>query len=414
MSDHDVRTDHSLEMARTLWTADVSSAVGRVLKWVLTLGFVGVVAASALGAWRFSDAFYEDGLLPPSSRLDPPYDDGSVVAVTDGRITLRVADAAAPAIGRNGLFGIQWPGGHGRLGEVLESNGSTIVRDFVAIEGDPEPGDPVTVTGTTYYGDPLTELGIDFVEVDVKTELGDAPAWFVAGESETWVIFTHGKGVERTEALRALPSFVDNGHPALVITYRNDIAANPDPSGIYQFGLTEWRDLQAGVQWVLDQGADRIILVGYSMGGAITMEFMDRSPFRDRIGGLVLDAPMLDLSRTIDRGAADQGIPSMLASASKTVAALRFGLNWSELNYLAKLDRIEVPVLLFHGTEDGRVPIELSEDLAAALPDLVTFVPVDGAGHVESWNLDRVTYEQALQDLMNEVEAMALQEEGDR
>ena len=71
-------------------------------------------------------------------------------------------------------------------------------------------------------------------------------------------------------------------------------------------------------------------------------------------------------------------------------------------------------MLLFHGTEDGRVPIELSEDLAAALPDLVTFVPVDGAGHVESWNLDRGTYEQALQDLMNEVEAMALQEEGDR
>ena len=396
----DVRTVSSLAVARTLWSGDVSSAVGRVLKWVLTLGFVGIVAAAALGAWRFSDLFYEDALLPRPDLADPQHSDGMVVSLTGDVLTLNISDQALPAIRRQGTFGVRWTDGHGQVGEIIESSASTVIRRFVPVEGLPSAGDSVVVESTVFYGDPSIALGIEFSEVEIRTELGDALAWYVPGGSDTWVVFTHGKGVDRTEALRALPTAVDAGHPSLVISYRNDVDAHPDPSGIYQFGLTEWRDLQAGVQWAVGQGAERIVLVGFSMGGAITMEFMDRSPFSDRVVGLVLDAPMLDLSRTVDRGAEDQGIPSILTALSKTLAAGRFGLNWAEMNYLAKLDRIEVPILVFHGTDDARVPIELSEDLAESLPDLVTFVPVDGAGHVQSWNVDRAAYEARLGEFL--------------
>jgi uncharacterized protein len=40
-------------------------------------------------------------------------------------------------------------------------------------------------------------------------------------------------------------------------------------------------------------------------------------------------------------------------------------------------------------------PTATSQALARRRPDLVTFVPVAGAGHVRSWNLDRARYEQA-------------------
>ncbi len=391
-------------MAKTLWAGDVSTAVGRVLKWIFTLGFVGVIAASALGAWRFSDLFYEDALLPPTARPEPTFEDGSVVEVADGVISLRVSEMANSSITSEGLFGIAWSTGHGRVGNLVETTGTIVIREFEPVVGMPEPGDEVTVNGTTYPRDPMTDLGIDFTEVEVTTELGKAPAWYIEGESDTWVIFTHGKGVERTEALRALLPTVQAGHPALVISYRNDAIGDRDPSGIYQFGLTEWRDLQAAVQWALGQGAERVVLVGYSMGGAITMEFMHSSPFSDRIAGLVLDAPMLDLGRTVDSGAEDLGVPRLLTSAAKTVAAMRFGLNWSEVNYLTKLGYIDVPVLLFHGTADQRVPIALSEELATKLPDLVTFVPVEGAGHVESWNVARSTYEGALIEFLEGID----------
>jgi len=95
----------------------------------------------------------------------------------------------------------------------------------------------------------------------------------------------------------------------------------------------------------------------------------------------------------------------LLTSMAKTLAAVRFGINWSELDYLAKAESVEVPILLIHGAEDGRVPIALSEELASSRPDIVSFVPFDGAGHVESWNVDRERYESELRAFLSRVAA---------
>jgi fermentation-respiration switch protein FrsA (DUF1100 family) len=53
-----------------------------------------------------------------------------------------------------------------------------------------------------------------------------------------------------------------------------------------------------------------------------------------------------------------------------------------------------VPALVFHGTEDGLVPVSTTDELAADRPDLVTAVRVAGAGHVRAWNTDPAAYEE--------------------
>jgi fermentation-respiration switch protein FrsA (DUF1100 family) len=53
-------------------------------------------------------------------------------------------------------------------------------------------------------------------------------------------------------------------------------------------------------------------------------------------------------------------------------------------------------VLLLHGTADVTVPFATSAELAAARPDLVTFLPEPGVAHVQSWNHDPAGYEAAL------------------
>src|SRR6266511_3976953 len=86
-------------------------------------------------------------------------------------------------------------------------------------------------------------------------------------------------------------------------------------------------------------------------------------------------------------------VPASLTTVAKAIAGVRYDLDWDRLDYVDRAGRLSVPVLLFHGTADPRLPIAPSQALAAARPDLVTFVPVAGAGHVESWNHDRARYE---------------------
>jgi uncharacterized protein len=47
--------------------------------------------------------------------------------------------------------------------------------------------------------------------------------------------------------------------------------------------------------------------------------------------------------------------------------------------------------------------VRVSERLARARPDLVTFERFDGHGHVQSWNVDRPRYERALRAFLDRV-----------
>jgi pimeloyl-ACP methyl ester carboxylesterase len=76
-----------------------------------------------------------------------------------------------------------------------------------------------------------------------------------------------------------------------------------------RYGLTEWQDLAAAAQYALGHGARRLLLVGYSMGGAIVISFLERSPLAGRVAGVVVDSPMTDFGRAVDHGASRQTLP---------------------------------------------------------------------------------------------------------
>ena len=57
---------------------------------------------------------------------------------------------------------------------------------------------------------------------------------------------------------------------------------------------------------------------------------------------------------------------------------------WDLLSSQTYLDRIDAPVLLFHGSNDGDVPKAWSDDLAHRLQDIgkdVTYVVYEGEKH---------------------------------
>jgi len=239
-----------------------------------------------------------------------------------------------------------------------------------------------------------------FREVIVPSPLGDLPAWRVEGDRARWAIFVHGWRSEREEALRMMPVVSSAGFSLLAITYRNDEEAPRSPDGLIRWGATEWQDLEAAVDYAEAQGARSVVLYGFSMGGGIVVSFLERSDKADIVTGAILDAPVLDFAAVVDFEASRRHIPGFLVTVGKQFTTWRFDFDWHETDHMARIDKLDVPILLFHGDEDDRAPISTSDRFAQERSDIVTYVVTKGAGHVRSWNVDPPAYESAVSDFL--------------
>lgn len=391
--------------AQTKAAANSATAAGSRPAWLIrSLIVIGILVVLIGGAFVGTAWYYADQIESGAFTVDNgPRELNLVVEkLQNNEIGLRRVKGDS-ALDETGTLGVEAAKGYGRVTDVREFDGDRVVRGFEPVDGTIATGDEVRFDRAAFPGDPKRALGLDFQEVSVPAKVGDLPAWFVPGKGDVWAIMVHGRTARRTEALRALKTVAAAEVPALVITYRNDAEVPADPSGRYQFGLTEWEDVEGAVKYALANGARKVVLVGFSMGGAIVTNFMYESKLSDEVKGLVLDAPMLDLSETVDLAASERNLPGSVASAAKKIAAARFGIDWGALDYLSRIDELEVPVLLFHGDRDRTVPVSISDRFARERRDIVTYVRVPGAEHVGSWNVDPVRYDRSLRDFLNKM-----------
>ena len=364
-------------------------------RWLIG-GAVALVVVLAIGAalsWHFSDRV----LVPDHSHPDTM---ARVEGLPPGQIVLdRNEDSERP-----GVYGLEWTGGHAVAGAVLGGDSDTVTRQLRDVRGYLVPEMEVGIESDVYTGDPGQAFGYRFKDVDVPDELGPMPDWLVPARGRTWAIVVHGINDTPQIGLRLLPTLRRAGLPALLITYREDLGAPPSPDGFHHMGLTEWRDLEAAARYALAHGARRLILAGYSMGGAIVAQFMQKSRLTKRVAGLVLDAPVLDWRRTLELNTTEQGFPSQAALPLEWAIGARIEADWDSLDALAHPQAFQLPILLFHGLDDKVVPIATSNDFAAELPRWVTYYRVPQAGHIQSWNVDPHRYERRLRTFVATLE----------
>jgi alpha-beta hydrolase superfamily lysophospholipase len=345
-----------------------------------------VLLAALTGvSWYFSSAV-----------VVPEHSPWPVVANVDAVAPGQVVLSRSPDTLRPGVYDLEWHTGHAIVEEVLSSDKHDVTRRLSAERGHLAPGTQVAFNPNIYQGNPTQALGLPFANVKVPDELGSMPAWLIPGRTHTWAIVVHGINGSREDDLRITPTLHANGLPALLITYREDIGSPASPDGLHHMGLTEWRDLQASVHYALSHGAQRLILVGYSMGGAIVAQFMEHSTLARHVAGMVLDAPALDWKAILSFNASEMGLPSFAADPVEWMIGARIDANWSSLDALRHTADFHLPILLFHGTDDELVPISTSNAFAKALPRWVTYYRVPDAGHVESWNVDPPLYDKRL------------------
>jgi pimeloyl-ACP methyl ester carboxylesterase len=214
----------------------------------------------------------------------------------------------------------------------------------------------------------------------------------IIADSEATVILCHGIGGSLSES-GLFDDFADAAQDARLSTIRFDFRSHGSSSGApTDLSLSgEFEDLTTVARLVAPEGSP-IVPIGTSFGCYAAAHFA-QARSREDVPALVLWNPVVRYQRTfleannewssaIVASGSDSLPPGVVARlpGSTAVISARLAREFETEDTAETIRKLRVPILLFHGTEDGKVPYEFSRELAADAPN-VTLVPVDGAEH---------------------------------
>ncbi len=198
-------------------------------------------------------------------------------------------------------------------------------------------------------------------QVSLKTRDGEMlVAWYKASTGGKPVImFFHGNGGSIADRPGRLQHYTQAGFGVLFVSYRGYGGSTGSPT---EEGLIA--DAHAAYDWLIDKGLtpDNIVLVGESLGSGVALQLASGRA----VAAIALAAPY---------------------SSITDVAAGAYW--WLPVRYLLKdqfesidvIGKINVPLLITHGTADTIVPYGLGRRLFEAANHPKQFRAVEGAGH---------------------------------
>ncbi len=230
----------------------------------------------------------------------------------------------------------------------------------------------------TYLSGKLTISGI----MNVPTGTGPFPILILNHGYIDPAIYTNGRGLKREQDY-----FARRGYIVIHPDYRNHADSDEDEQAEYRFRLGYTEDVINAIYAVRNSDLtyfdkNNIGMMGHSMGGGITQNVLVTQP--DLIKAASLYAPVsADVVDNFNRWTRTRPevADKIIADHGEPNANPDFYAQLSPINYL---DRITVPIILHHGTNDKDVPIEWSNELNQALTDIdkaIIYYVYPGEGH---------------------------------
>lgn len=226
--------------------------------------------------------------------------------------------------------------------------------------------------------DPVTTLGYG-ERVELRMRDGTRLAgWYLPAEGAQGpaLLWFYGNGENIAAIWPIIRDFRPRHAALLVLDYPGYGASEGKAS---EAGMYEAADLAYdAVRQRPDVDPRRIYVYGRSLGTAAATHLAATR----EIAGLILESPY-----TSARG--------MAARHYRIVptALVRLGLD-----NIGRMPRIHCPTLIFHGTADMIVPIQMGRDVAAAAGGggPVEFVMIEGAGHNDTYDMGGKAYRDKL------------------
>ena len=400
-----------------------------VKKLGYSLIFILLLVLGGAG-WYFSGVIYNGGLNPEftdSSSIGTAEDRVIVTNITANSIQLNVEEELWGPLLERGIYGIIGQNGDALVGNIISTSGTVVERELLELNGTIVEGDRIRGTslvireenneykilGTSGWSGqaeegvytPKSVSNLDYETIFYKSDLGEFPAYLTKEGDTGIVIFVHGyRGDYSREVFAKMRAgdLVNMGYRSMIISYRNDRGLPKDPSGIYQYGATEWRDLDAAINKALEF-SDNIVLWGTSGGGGPVSSWLVNTDDKNKIKGIIYEAPVINFWESVEVNGAARfpWLPSQLFSYFKIFTEVRYDVDFSEMDFTDAVINSTIPTLLFHGDDDEWVPVSMSDLIASERKENFTYIRYENVGHVTSWNADPDNYVYQLEMFLN-------------
>lgn len=230
-----------------------------------------------------------------------------------------------------------------------------------------------------------SDFGLAFEDVAFSASDGvRLHGWFVPGEGDvTWLWF-HGNAGNISHRLDNLKRVQDRvGVNVFIFDYRGYGLSQGKPSeqGTY-------RDGEAAVAYLRsrhDIDPDKIIYFGRSLGASVAVEMATRH----RPYALVLESSFTS-------------VPEMARLTYPFLPVWPFLR--TKYDSLAKMGKVEAPVLMLHGDRDDIVPLEIGRKLFLAAHEPREFFVIQGAGHNDTYLVGGGDYFRVLRRFVEDLE----------
>ena len=129
------------------------------------------------------------------------------------------------------------------------------------------------------------------------------------------------------------------------------------------------------------------VIYGHSLGGAVAIDLASRKHGGSDYAALIVESTFTNLA-------------DLAASAAGPVGPIAVWISGESFDSLAKIGRIDAPILMLHGDHDNTVPVALGRRLRDAAPAGVHWVEIAGGSHSRLHEDAPETYRQALTALI--------------
>jgi len=214
---------------------------------------------------------------------------------------------------------------------------------------------------------PFLAFGVPYMEVQFPSRDGKTTmdAWYIPGNSDSTVVFSHGYGGNREEIWVPIYDLAEvlnkNDYNVLMFDYYY-----VRPEGVITGGVRESQELLGAVDYAKQSGAEQVFIWGFSMGAGTALQAALDEP---GIDGMILDSTFLldpdTLYHNVKQYVDIPKYPSL--PLIRLFFPIFNGAGLHEIPYeRIKSARYPMPIFFIHGEKDRKAPYEIAERLYLA------------------------------------------------